>query len=73
MFIAIIAAHYNQFRRESSKEDNISFFTVIKKILASNMFNKKDQNKTDKQCMKLCSCCDLKGFTDFLFGAQRSR
>jgi hypothetical protein len=42
MFIAIIAAHYNQFRRESSKEDNISFFTVISKILANNMFNKKD-------------------------------
>jgi hypothetical protein len=72
MFIAIIAAHYNQFRRESSKEDNISFFTVITKILANNMFNKKDHpNKTDQQCMKLCSCCNLKGFTDFLFGAQQ--
>lgn len=68
MFIAIIAAHYNQFRRESSKEDNISFFTVITKILANNMFNKKDQNKTDQQCMKRCN---LKGFTDFLFGAQQ--
>jgi hypothetical protein len=38
MFVAIIVAHFNQFRRESSNEDNISFFTVVVNILKNNLF-----------------------------------
>ncbi len=33
MFIAIIVAHYNQFRRDYQSDDNVSFFTVVQKII----------------------------------------
>lgn len=50
MFIAIIVAHYNQFRRESRDEnEKISFFEVIMKILAANMCKKKNQGKKNSK------------------------
>jgi len=40
MFIAIIVAHYNQFRRDYQSDDNVSFITVVHKIIKANMFKK---------------------------------
>ncbi len=46
MFIAIIVAHYNQFKRESEDKDekSVSFFKVIFNILKHNMFADIDKN-----------------------------
>lgn len=70
MFIAIIVAHYNQFRRESDDDDNISFFQVIANILKNNLCNKDNAptKPPEKRSVSKCKCCDIKGLGEFLFG-----
>jgi hypothetical protein len=38
MFIAIIVAHYNEFRRDYQSDKNVSFIEVVHKIIKANMF-----------------------------------
>lgn len=38
MFIAIIVAHYNEFKREQEGDEDISFYKVIFSILKHNLF-----------------------------------
>ena len=44
MFIAIIVAHYNQFRRDTEDDGDVSFFSVISAILKNNLFKDKGEN-----------------------------
>src|SRR5690242_4599924 len=46
MFIAIIAAHYNEFTRESKGEESSSFFTMIYTILKGNLFKRPEGTKS---------------------------
>eukprot|EP00347_Sterkiella_histriomuscorum_P005839 403355073 len=69
MFIAIIVAHYNEFRRLSEEEEEVSFFQVIFAILKNNLFQ--DLQKREKiLCFKKCRCCNLDKIQKYLFGGE---
>ncbi|CDW74117.1 polycystic kidney disease 2-like 1 [Stylonychia lemnae] len=66
MFIAIIVAHYNEFRRLSIEEENVSFFQVIALILKNNLFKGNNENG---KCKKYCKCINQEKLQLWLFGS----
>jgi hypothetical protein len=66
MFVAIIVAHFNQFRRESGNEDNVSFLEVVLKILQNNLFKSSGG-------FTICGRnFDIKKLAEYLFGNPNS-
>ena len=73
MFIAIIVAHFNEFRRIQLEDDDISFVSVVWAILKNNVFTDPDQSKLWWVISKFTCCCNSNRIKNWLFNSKEEK
>ena len=76
MFIAIIVAHYNEFRRDYQSDKNVSFIEVVHKIIKANMFKEvltvESKQLADQQNSN-SKCCSIQAFKNIFSWEEDSQ